>query len=84
LHNFLSERDYTIADKAIETIIESFDLLEKMPMAGTQVLGVDNLRKLVIEFGNSGYVLYYEYFIEIEAVVIATIFHQRERFFRNI
>ena len=53
-------------------------------MAGTQVLGVNNLRKLVIEFGNSGYVLYYEYFIEIEAVVIATIFYQRERFFRNI
>lgn len=78
--DFLEPVSPDIAEDAITAIFASFDLLEQMPLSGVPVPDVKGLRKFVIDYGHSGYVAFYEYFAQIDTVVIAKIFHQKEKY----
>ena len=85
LYAFLSGVDERVADNSIETIISSFERLEQMPLIAPYVDGRNDIRKYIIPFGQSGYLAFYEYIEVTDTVVIATIMHQREKyFFENV
>lgn len=81
LYAFLVGVDEAVADSALETIITSFERLEQMPLIAPFVDGRDDIRKFIIPFGQSGYLAFYEYIHATDTVVIATIMHQREKYF---
>lgn len=66
--------------EAINTILSKIDLLETIPLAGVAVENsiMPNLRKLVIPYGQNGYVALYKYNDKTEKIVIETIRHMRE------
>lgn len=83
LYEFLAIHDTAIADRAIDTIIAALEILEKMPQGCPLVSGRKDMRKLVINFGASGYVAFYGYDPLSDTVTIASILHQRERYPRR-
>jgi plasmid stabilization system protein ParE len=78
LYRFLAQYDSGMADNAIATIFSSFDLLETLPTGCPFVPGRQDIRKLVIAFGASGYLAFYEYNPMTGIATIATILHQLE------
>ncbi len=80
LYEFLAQYDISTADRAIDTIIAAFGILEKMPLGCPPVVGRKDLRKLVIHFGASGYLAFYSYDHRTDTSVVARILHQRERY----
>lgn len=81
LYAFLERADEKTALDAIDSIILSFELLETIPLGAPLVDGRDDIRKLVVNQGKSGYLAFYEYDYLTDTVVIATIMHQREQYF---
>ena len=81
LYAFLAGVDERVADNSIEAIISSFERLEQMPLIAPYVDGRNDIRKFIIPFGQSGYLAFYEYIEVTDTVVIATIMHQREKYF---
>ena len=80
LYQFLADKDPTVAVRAIDAIEESFLPLSAMPKIGGPV--TQELRELVIEFGNSGYVALYHVDETLDVVVILAIRHQLEKDYR--
>jgi plasmid stabilization system protein ParE len=80
LYAFLAKHDLAAADSAIDTIFNSFGLLETLPTGCPLVLGSKDIRKLVIAFGAKGYLAFYAYNPILDAVTIAKIQHQLESY----
>ena len=80
LYEFLANFDTQTADKAVDIIIEAFTILENMPMGCPFLPDRKDLRKLVISFGASGYVAFYNYNEITDTSVITKIKHQREKY----
>lgn len=80
LYEFLAQYDVATADRAIDSIIASLDILEKMPQGCPLVEGRKDIRKLVINFGASGYLVFYGYDPLSDTSTIASILHQKERY----
>ena len=80
LYEFLAQYDIAIADRAVDTIIASFDILQTMPQGCPLVAGRKDIRKLVIHFGASGYLAFYGYDPLSDTATIASILHQKERY----
>jgi plasmid stabilization system protein ParE len=80
LYEFLAQYDTATANRAIDTIISSLDILEKLPQACPLVAGRKDIRKLVINFGASGYLAFYGYDLLTDTSTIASILHQKERY----
>ena len=83
LYEFLAQYDFDTADRAIDTIIASLDVLEKVPQGYPLVVGRKDIRKLVINFGATGYLAFYGYDPLSDTSTIASIQHQRERHHPN-
>lgn len=80
LYDFLLQFDYQTADKALHTIIESFDILSKYPYICRKAGDGSNgslIRELLINFGASGYIALFE-IEDDETVTITAVRHQRE------
>ena len=77
LYAFLAQLDSEIASEGIGAILSSFDGLH-LPEIGAPVPEQKGLRKLVIEFGNSGYTALYRYSRTKNAIVVLAIKHQKE------
>lgn len=56
VYDFLAHHDMSVALRAIDTIIASLTLVEQFPMGCPIVSNQKELRKLVIPFGESGYI----------------------------
>jgi plasmid stabilization system protein ParE len=80
LYLFLAKFDASIADNAIKTIFDSFELLETFPTGCSFVPGRTDIRKLVVDFGAQGYLAFYEYDPMTDTSIIATILHQLEEY----
>lgn len=77
LCDFLAEHDVPTAQRAIATILDSFDSLT-MPAIGAPVADKPGLRKLVIDFGSSGYVALYRYSPKTDTLRVLAMKHQKE------
>lgn len=78
LHAFLAEIDPNAAERAINAIIESFSTLQKMPLIGSPVVDRKGLRKLVIDFGDTGYTALYSLNEKTDTLQVLAIKHQKE------
>ena len=80
LYEFLAQYDVAVAGRTIDTIIASLHILQTMPQGCPLVAGRKDIRKLVINFGASGYLAFYGYDPLTDTATIASILHQRERY----
>lgn len=75
LTEFLAEQSATTARRAGETLKSALRSLQDMPLRTPR--RENGLHEMSIRFGESGYVIQYR--VDPHAVVIARIFHTRER-----
>jgi plasmid stabilization system protein ParE len=80
LFNFLAQYDRNTAADAIEVILNSIDRLETSPFLGTMLGERPATRKLVIEFGATGYLVFHEFKVETDTVQVSRVLHQRENY----
>ncbi len=80
LHDFLSDIDMRLADKAINEILKGYDFLKTFPqscrLASFNEPGT-KYRELIVNFGKSGYLVLFEINDEKTLTIIA-VKHQRE------
>lgn len=80
LYDFLLQFDYSTAERALETIIDSFQVLSKSPYICRKAGDGSNgslIRELIIDFGASGYIALFE-IEDDQTVTITAVRHQRE------
>ncbi|KXG87996.1 type II toxin-antitoxin system RelE/ParE family toxin [Agrobacterium bohemicum] len=78
LYQFLLEKDFSTAEKALDKIISTIESLKEFPFATRKTIGDNGRRReLLIPFGSSGYIALIE-IEDTETVSILTIRHQRE------
>lgn len=80
LYEFIAQYDVAVADRAVDAIIASLDILQTMPQGCPLVAGRKDIRKLVINFGASGYLAFYGYDPLADTSTIASILHQKEKY----
>ena len=78
LHNFLNKFDANIADDAIEVILSAIEHLMVSHSGGSPVIDRPNVRKLVIDFGETGYLVFHKYYEKTDVTLVSTILHQKE------
>jgi toxin ParE1/3/4 len=77
VHGFMAEKDEDAAAKALDAIRKGARILEHYPQAGRPAEDLEpEHRELLIPFGVSGYVLFYE--VIADTVCILAVKHQRE------
>ncbi|WP_107675223.1 type II toxin-antitoxin system RelE/ParE family toxin [Agrobacterium sp. LAD9] len=78
LYNFLLEKDFSTAEKAVDRIIATIEGLSEFPFVARKAQGENALlRELVIPFGSSGYIALIQ-IEDAETVFILAVRHQRE------
>lgn len=78
LYRFLAVKDKSAASRAVAAIRQSVKPLETLPNIGRPIDDMpDEYRELLIDFGNTGYVLLYRLAQEQNVTVLA-VRHQRE------
>jgi len=75
---FLITKDRRATARAGETIRRRLLLLETDPEIGRPFAELPELRELVIEFGDSGYLALYRYVPRDDAVYLLAFRHQKE------
>ena len=76
LHAFLGSKDGNAARRALLAIRDAFTPLTHAPLIGRPVEDSEDLRELVIDFGDSGYIALYRYVGD--AVTVLSFQHQKE------
>ena len=75
---FLVEKGPQVARRAAQAIERQFARLEEGPEAGRPFPQLPELRELIIEFGDSGYVALYRHERAGDAVYVLAFRHQKE------
>lgn len=78
LHAFLDKFDTTAADNAIAEIFIELEKLETDPFAGNPIPERPHVRKLVVNFGAKGYLIFHRYYEDTDVTLVSTILHQNE------
>lgn len=77
IYRFLAVKNLDAARRAVESIREGVNLLDRHPQIGRPSDGMDTeYRELRIGFGDSGYVALYRY--ESDIVTVLALRHQKE------
>lgn len=75
---FLSDKDPQVARRAAQAIERQFARLEESPEVGRPFPDLPELRELIIEFGDSGYVALYRYERADDTAYVLAFRHQKE------
>jgi len=75
---FLAEKNPQAAKRAGQAIERQFKQLETSPNIGRPLSDLPELRELIIEFGDSGYVALYRFQQDIDTVYLLAFRHQKE------
>jgi plasmid stabilization system protein ParE len=75
---FLSDKDPQVARRAAQAIERQFARLEESPEVGRPFPDLPELRELIIEFGDSGYVALYRYERADHTAYVLAFRHQKE------
>lgn len=75
---FVAEKGPQVASRAAQAIERQLARLEKNPSVGRPFPDVPQLRELIIEFGDSGYVALYRYESVNDSIVVLAFRHQKE------
>lgn len=75
---FLADKDPLVTRRAAQAIERQFTRLEESPEVGRPFPDLPELRELIIEFGDSGYVALYRYERSDDTVYLLAFRHQKE------
>ncbi|MDX2504435.1 MAG: type II toxin-antitoxin system RelE/ParE family toxin [Gammaproteobacteria bacterium] len=75
---FLKRKNPLASKRAAHVIKEYFTLLETTPEIGRPIDEYPDLRELIIEFGDSGYLALYSFDNKQDQVLILAFRHQKE------
>ena len=75
---FLAGKGPQVAQRAAQAIERQFSLLEEGPEVGRPFAELPELRELIVEFGDSGYVALYRHERADDAVYVLAFRHQKE------
>jgi len=78
LYEFLAQFDFSVADNGNTAIIEGLENLESRPFNGSPVEDRPNVRKVVVDFGASGYLIFHKRYEETDTNLVTRIIHQKE------
>jgi plasmid stabilization system protein ParE len=78
LYEFLAQYDVVVAENAIDTIITGLRYIRQYPCSGAPVPNRPNVRKSVVDFGASGYLIFHKYYEHLQKTLISRILHQKE------
>lgn len=78
LYTFLAQHDENAADKALNAITEGIDYIEAHPLSGAPLPDRQNVRKFVIDFGATGYLVFHKRYEKQDMNFVARIIHQKE------
>lgn len=78
LYDFLAQYDRNIAADALSAILDAIDVLETAPMRGSPLLDRPDTRKLVVDYGSSGYLVFHKYNLKTDVVQVSRVLHQKE------
>lgn len=78
LYEFLAQFDISVADNGNDTIIEGLGYLESHPLHGSPIEDRPNVRKMIIDFGASGYLVFHKRYEKSDTNLVMRIIHQRE------
>jgi plasmid stabilization system protein ParE len=75
---FLADKNPRAAARAAQAIEQQLLLLETAPNIGRPFSELPELRELVIDFGNSGYIALYRYDPTTDVITVLAFRHQKE------
>jgi plasmid stabilization system protein ParE len=75
-HDFLAETDSLVAAKTIQAIVEVGGSLSKNSRRGTPIADAPGLRKILVPFGKSSYIIHY--IVLNEEILILRVYHGRQ------
>ena len=78
LYEFLAQFDATVADNGNAAIVAGLEHLKANPTSGTPVEDRPNVRKMIVDFGASGYLIFHKHYEKINTTLVARIIHQKE------
>jgi addiction module RelE/StbE family toxin len=77
LHDFLSAKNPNAADRVVDLLFESAKSLKDVPDKGRPLKA--GFRELIVAFGKGAYILRYRVDETKTAIVVARIWHSREK-----
>ena len=75
---FLAPKNQLASSRAGQAIEQQFALLETNPDIGRPFTDLPELRELIIDFGDSGYIALYRYEPKDDLVYVLAFRHQKE------
>jgi plasmid stabilization system protein ParE len=78
LYDFLAQFDLTVADNGNDAIIAGLEYLEAHPNSGAPVEDRPNIRKSIVAFGASGYLIFHKRYEKMDLSLVVRIIHQKE------
>ncbi len=78
LYEFLARFDLEVADRGNAALIEALEYIELHPSSGSPLENRPNVRKSIVAFGASGYLIFHKRFDATDTNFIARIIHQKE------
>ena len=78
LYDFLAQFDATVADIGNAAIIAGLEYLEAHPDSGAPVEDRAQVRKSIVVFGVSGYLIFHKRYEKTDTNLVARIIHQKE------
>ena len=81
---FLDAYDSSVASRAVSTIVSNIEGLLKNPYGGSPVDDRPRVRKLVVAFGATGYLVFHQYYELDDTSLILAILHQKELYDANL
>ncbi len=78
LYAFLAQYNENVADKVLDAITEGIDYIEAHPSSGAPLPDRQNVRKFVIDFGATGYLVFHKRYEKQNMNFVARIIHRKE------
>lgn len=78
LYEFLAQFDFAVADNGNAAIVAALEELTVKPFNGSPVEDRPNVRKVVVDFGASGYLVFYKRYEKQDMNLVTAILHQKE------
>lgn len=78
LYEFLAQFDLEVADRGNTAIIEALEYIQAHPKSGSPLEGRQDVRKSIVTFGASGYLIFHKRYEATDTNFIARIIHQKE------
>ena len=78
LYKFLAQFDFAVSDNGNAAIVAALEELTVKPFNGSPVEERPNVRKVVVDFGPSGYLFFHKRYEKQAMNLVTAILHQKE------